>query len=160
MLPHLRPSIQKSDSFAQGDPTSPGEETDHANQTEQTQEELGEELFGSILELMANRRSQSPGQGRPGRAGASGSGTGPPVTTAGLVSALNEIQPARRAGFIPDVNSGAAVIPNIEVDQKFLTRIKHTLTEERHKLFNQIGEDRLDAADEEDATRFAPLRKR
>lgn len=149
VLPHLRPSIQKSDSFAKGDAASPGEETDPANQKEQTQEELGEELFDSILDLMANRRSQSPSQARPGRAGTAGQGTGPPVTTAGLVSALNEIQPASRAGFIPDANSGAAVIPNIEVDQQFLTRIKHTLTEERHKLFNQIGEDRLDAADED-----------
>ena len=83
-------------------------------------------MFDSILDLMANRRRQSPGQARAGLGEpvATGGGSGRPVTTANLVSALNEIQPTQRAAYIPDANSAAAVIPNVEVDQQFLTRIK------------------------------------
>jgi len=155
VLPHLRPTIQKSDSFAAGGSTHPEEARNPDGspqpQPQQTQEELGEELFDSILDLMANRRRQSPGQARAGLGEpvATGGGSGRPVTTANLVSALNEIQPTQRAAYIPDANSAAAVIPNVEVDQQFLTRIKHTLTEERHKLYSQIGEDQLEAADED-----------
>ncbi len=155
VLPHLRPTIHKSESSATGDAASPGEDpnqSEQGNRREQTQEELGEELFDSILDLMSNRRIRSPetaraGMGAPpqGRAGV----TGQPLSTANLVTALNGIQPNKRAGYIPDANSSAAIIPNVEIDEAFLTRVKQTLTEERHKLYSQIGEGRLDAADED-----------
>ncbi len=150
VLPHLRPTVQKSESGAQSGASEDGAEAEAENQV-QSQEELGEELFESILDLMANRRIHSPRRDRPGAPAGAGrsAGTGPPVTTQNLVSAISSIQPAQRAAYIPDANSSAAVIPNIEVDEQFLTRIKHTLTEERHKLFAQIGENRLEAADED-----------
>ena len=37
----------------------------------------------------------------------------------------------------------------MEIDEQFLVRVKHTLAEERHKLFDEVGADRLDAADED-----------
>jgi hypothetical protein len=99
---------------------------------------------------MANRRMRSPGQARAGLgAPKAATGAGQQVSSANLVSALNSIQPSKRADYIPDANSGAAVIPNVEIDEAFLTRVKQTLTEERHKLYNQIGEGRLEAADED-----------
>jgi hypothetical protein len=107
-------------------------------------------LFDSILDLMANRRMRAPGQARAGLGSPqSAAGTGQPVSSANLVSALNSIQPSKRAEYIPDANSAAAVIPNVELDEAFLSRVKQTLTEERHKLYNQIGDGRLDAADED-----------
>lgn len=152
VLPHLRPTIQKSAAVMHGnEAASAGESAGDDQQGEQpaqNQEELGQELFDSILDLMmANRRVRSPGRARAGTAGAVG--TGQPVTTDSLVSALNSIQPAGHAGFIPNAISRTAIIPNIEIDEAFLTRVKHTLTEERHKLYTQIGEESLDAADED-----------
>ncbi|MDJ0807760.1 MAG: DUF1631 family protein, partial [Gammaproteobacteria bacterium] len=149
VLPHLRPTVQKSESAAPGGSTDEESAADAENQAVQTQEELGEELFENILDLMANRRIHSPRRGRPGAPAGQAAASGPPVSAQNLVSAISAIQPAQRADYIPDANSSAAVIPNIEVDEQFLTRIKHTLTEERHKLFAQIGENRLDAADED-----------
>ncbi|MEN8179400.1 MAG: DUF1631 domain-containing protein [Pseudomonadota bacterium] len=151
VLPHLRPTVQKSESDADSGSSEAETEADAENETVQSPEELGEELFESILDLMANKRIHSPRQSRPGAPAGAGrsAATGPPVTTQNLVSAISSIQPAQRAAYIPDANSSAAIIPNIEVDEQFLSRIKHTLTEERHKLFAQIGENRLEAADED-----------
>ncbi|MCU7848298.1 MAG: DUF1631 domain-containing protein [Candidatus Thiodiazotropha sp. (ex Lucinoma kastoroae)] len=151
VLPHLRPSIQKSP-----DARGSGEAED-ANQSgeasEQSQEELGEELFGSILDMMASRRRVSPekGQAKANAAKAAGRqpGGAPPATHENLVSALDNIQPAKRFDFVPDVNSSAGAISNIEIDEQFLNRVKHTLAEERHKLYAEVGADRLEAADED-----------
>jgi hypothetical protein len=155
VLPHLRPTIQKTESSATGDSASQDgnpNQDQQGNRPEQTQEELGEELFDSILDLMANRRMRSPERARAGMGappqGRTGT-TGQAVSTANLVTALNRIQPSKRSGYIPDANSSAAIIPNVEIDEAFLTRVKQTLTEERHKLYSQIGEGRLDAADED-----------
>jgi hypothetical protein len=51
--------------------------------------------------------------------------------------------------MVPDVNAPGAAISNIEIDEQFLIRVKHTLAEERHKLYAEVGADRLDAADED-----------
>lgn len=150
VLPHLRPTIQKSPDTGVGG--KPGENDDGTEQ-EQSQEELGEELFTNILDMMAHRRQVSPEkmQAKAAAAAAAGRalGAAPPATPANLVSALNNIQPTRRVDYIPDANAPGTIIPNIEIDEQFLVRVKHTLAEERHKLYDEVGADRLDAADED-----------
>jgi hypothetical protein len=150
VLPHLRPTIQKSEQTASGDTANEGERAEGEERPEQTQEELGQEMFDSILDLMGNRRRQTPDRARTGL-GSPGSpaGIGQSVSTANLVSTLNNIQPSKRADYLPDANGSAAVIPNVEIDEAFLTRVKQTLTQERHKLYSQIGGGRLEAADED-----------
>lgn len=149
VLPHLRPTIQKSPDAGIGSRADKKSE----NLQEQTQEELGEELFTNILDMMAHQRRTSPEKTRAKAAAAAAAGrqpgSAPPATAAHLLSALNDIQPNRRADYIPDANSPGAIIPNIEIDEQFLVRVKHTLAEERHKLYDEIGADRLDAADED-----------
>jgi hypothetical protein len=149
VLPQLRPSIQKSPDSRGG--ASEGDE-EHAQQ-EQTQEELGEELFGSILDMMANRRRTSPEKLAAKQASAQAAGrplgSVPSATQENLVNALSNIQPAKRSDVIPDVNAPGAAISNIEIDEQFLIRVKHTLAEERHKLYTEVGADRLEAADED-----------
>lgn len=152
VLPHLRPSIQKSpDSRGAGSEEEDDEQTD--NMQEQTQEELGEELFGSILEMMANRRRVSPEKTRAKAAAAQSAGrqlgAAAPATHENLVSALDNIQPEKRFEYLPDVNAPGNAIANIEIDEQFLSRVKHTLAEERHKLYREVGADRLEAADED-----------
>lgn len=151
VLPHLRPTIQKSPDTGVGKQT--GEDADAETLQEQTQEELGEELFTNILDMMAHQRRVSPEKTRAKAAAAAAAGrqpgSAPPATPANLVSALNDIQPSRRADYIPDANGPGAIIPNIEIDEQFLVRVKHTLAEERHKLYDEVGADRLDAADED-----------
>lgn len=151
VLPHLRPAIQKSPD-AKGGPSADDKEHPEQQQ-EQTQEELGEELFGSILDMMANRRRTSPEKLAAKEASAKAAGrqpgSAPPATQENLVAALSNIQPAQRSDMIPDVNAPGAGISNIEIDEQFLIRVKHTLAEERHKLYNEVGADRLEAADED-----------
>jgi hypothetical protein len=148
VLPHLRPAIQKSPD-TQGGPSA----DDAQSEQEQTQEELGEELFGSILDMMASRRRVSPEKLAAKEASAKAAGrqlgSAPPATQENLVAALSNIQPAQRSDMIPDVNAPGAAISNIEIDEQFLVRVKHTLAEERHKLYAEVGADRLEAADED-----------
>ncbi|MEW8049068.1 MAG: DUF1631 domain-containing protein [Candidatus Thiodiazotropha sp.] len=151
VLPHLRPAIQKSPDAKGG--ASAKDEEHPEQQQEQTQEELGEELFGSILDMMASRRRISPEKLAAKEASAKAAGrqlgSAPPATQENLVAALSNIQPAQRSDMIPDVNAPGAAISNIEIDEQFLIRVKHTLAEERHKLYNEVGADRLEAADED-----------
>ncbi|MCG8035399.1 MAG: DUF1631 domain-containing protein, partial [Candidatus Thiodiazotropha taylori] len=61
----------------------------------------------------------------------------------------DNIQPEKRFEYVPDVNAPGTAIANIEIDEQFLSRVKHTLAEERHKLYAEVGADRLEAADED-----------
>ncbi|MES9863125.1 MAG: DUF1631 domain-containing protein [Candidatus Thiodiazotropha sp. LLP2] len=151
VLPHLRPSIQKS---AETKGAGSDREDEHTeNMQEQTQEELGEELFGSILDMMANRRRVSPEKAKAKAAAAQAAGrqpgASPPATQDNLVSALDNIQPEKRFEYVPDINAPGNAIANIEIDEQFLIRVKHTLAEERHKLYTEVGADRLESADED-----------
>ncbi|MES9992744.1 MAG: DUF1631 domain-containing protein [Candidatus Thiodiazotropha sp.] len=150
VLPHLRPAIQKNPDRG----VAESEDEGHPDQQqEQTQEELGEELFGSILDMMASRRRTSPEKRAAKEAAAKAAGrqlgSVPPATQENLVAALSNIQPTQRSDIIPDVNTPGAAISNIEIDEQFLIRVKHTLAEERHKLYTEVGADRLEAADED-----------
>jgi hypothetical protein len=149
VLPHLRPTIQKSPDTGVG--SSKNEDGELLEN--QTQEELGEELFTNILDMMAHQRRNSPEKARAKAAAAAAAGrqpgSVPPATPDNLINALNSIQPAHRAEYIPDANAPGAIIPNVEIDEQFLVRVKHTLAEERHKLFDEVGADRMDAADED-----------
>ncbi|MCU7796742.1 MAG: DUF1631 domain-containing protein [Candidatus Thiodiazotropha sp. (ex Myrtea spinifera)] len=151
VLPHLRPTIQKSPDTGKGESDRLDDDTEPVQ--EQTQEELGEELFTNILDMMAHQRQSSPEKARARAASAAAAGrqpgSAPPATPANLVDALNDIQPPKRADYIPDANAPGAIIPNIEIDEQFLVRVKHTLAEERHKLYDEVGADRLDSADED-----------
>lgn len=149
VLPHLRPTIQKSPDTGVGS----SKDEDGEPLENQTQEELGEELFTNILDMMAHQRRNSPEKARAKAAAAAAAGrqpgSVPPATPDNLINALNNIQPAQRAEYIPDANAPGAIIPNVEIDEQFLVRVKHTLAEERHKLFDEVGADRMDAADED-----------
>lgn len=162
VLPHLRPTIRNPQAAGQRG----GKADKFAQQTEDqnaatAEQDLGEELFDSIVGLLASRRSSSPhrhpaarqgsGSGSAGRVSGTSrhSGGGQLPTTANLVSALNDIQPATRSDYLPDASTDAPFIPNIELDEQFLTRIKQTLIEERNKLYSQIDTDQLDTVDED-----------
>jgi hypothetical protein len=149
VLPHLRPTIQKSPDTG----VTRSARGEKAPQQEEPEEELSEQLFSNILDMMALQRRNSPEKARARAAAATAAGrtpgSAPPATPANLVTALNDIQPTRRADYIPDANAPGVIIPNVEIDEQFLVRVKHTLAEERHKLYDEVGADRLDAADED-----------
>ncbi|MBL3618054.1 MAG: DUF1631 family protein, partial [gamma proteobacterium endosymbiont of Lamellibrachia anaximandri] len=160
VLPHLRPTIRNPQAAGQhgGKADRSAQQTEDQNAVT-SEQDLGEELFDSIIGLLASRRGTSPQRhsaapqesGSADRvSGASGrSGGGQLPTTANLVSALNDIQPATRSDYLPDASTEAPFIPNIELDEQFLTRIKQTLIEERNKLYSQIDTDQLDTVDED-----------
>lgn len=178
VLPHMRPSVTRSSS----EPTSRDDgrsseasknEQNNPKQVQPSSSELGDELFESIVGLMANRQhlhaSQvgavknaaqnpppPPGGAVPQQPGNNLGGSPAFNLPAGLsdssinvLSALNQIQPSKRSSYIPDASANVAVLPNIEIDQTFLNRVKQTLAEERNKLYDQMDGRRLDAADED-----------
>ncbi len=169
VLPHLRPTVRKSESAASQPKAKQESQADDAPQTSQ---ELGEELFGSILDLMSNRRHAGPPHSTLGSAddrkarpkgelpsdsiyhnyasaATPADRQGPPVAKENIVSALNEIQPEAHGDYLPDLQSATPFIPNVELDEQFLDRIKQTLIEERHKLYNQVDRNQLDTVDED-----------
>lgn len=151
VLPHLRPTITKSETI-KGEPP---EQTTLAEESN-SPEELGEELFTSILDLLgakrrglkANKRGSSPSTAAPKR-DAGGKPT-PTIKQEELVSAIQEQQQSGSANSSrPEATEDLLFIPNIEIDEQFLQRIKNTLVEERTNIYNSVSHGQLDTIDED-----------
>ena len=160
VLPHLKPTIAKPRGSETDNHSQTAEEQEQEQEQEQGQgqgqtaspEELGEALFTSILDLLgAKRRGQGTAkQQAAGAANRTADGAPiQPVQKKELVTAINELQPASRASYMPDATEDLQFIPNIEIDDRFLQRIKSTLVEERTTLYNKISQERLDTIDED-----------
>ena len=144
VLPHLKPALVKSASAE----SIPSKKSEAFQERVETPEQLGEELFNSIISLMGTRRKKSPAT----HAGSQTGTAGAPVQRAApkeLVSALNEIQPKAKTNYVPAVTEDFQFIPNIEIDEQFLERIKTTLFEERDSLYKKVGKERMDSLDED-----------
>ncbi len=151
VLPHLRPTITKSETIKR-------EEHEQTTQAEESNspEELGEELFTSILDLLgakrreikANKSGASPSTAAPKR---DASGKPPPaIKQEELVSAIQQQQQSGSSNSSrPEAAEDLLFIPNIEIDEQFLQRIKNTLVEERTNIYNSVSHGQLDTIDED-----------
>ena len=184
ILPNLKPAYIRPDGQQgkAGDASATGA-SDATGQDAETQAEeaesadLGNELFDSIIALMATRRP-------PGRRGA-GRGDGArdrpmptperaAAATGRLVSALSQNQarqavagarPERAAGSAtltmgagamaagnlagaPGAGAGGGVgYPNVQIDAAFLDRVKVALSQDREQLLEQVDPDDLSQVD-------------
>ena len=150
ILPHLKPSVQK---IAQTEAKKASQAAKQAQvEANESPEELGEALFSSILDLLgAKRKSQGGGKGKIG-SGANRAPDGTIITPAKqgeLVSAINKLQPKSTSDHLPEITKDRHSIPNIEIDEQFLQRVKSTLSDERANLYNAVGRERMNALDED-----------
>jgi hypothetical protein len=113
------------------------------------EESLGGELFQSIIDLMSTRRLR-------GRRGSARREKGPakPVAPAvaadsarRLVDALDRVQAQTTANDVADLAQTSGGVPNLEIDDAFLEKIKITLSEEREQALSQIDRENLSPID-------------
>ncbi len=153
VLPHLRPTITKSETtkseLSESMQTTPAGE-------ENTPEELGEELFTSILDLLgakrkglkANKRGSSPSTATSKRD--TNKKPIPAIKREELVTAIQEQQQTSASNSSrPEATEDLLFIPNIEIDEQFLQRIKNTLVEERTNIYNSVSHGQMDTIDED-----------
>jgi hypothetical protein len=148
VLPHLRPSVPTLGAGS-STPTPPAQSEAESD----SPDELGEELFTSILDLLGAKRREH-------KTGKTGSGTAPQQRSAGkpaqpikqedLISAIQQQQQTESAhSALPETTEDLLFIPNIEIDEQFLQRIKTTLVEERSSIYNSVGHGQIDTIDED-----------
>lgn len=106
---------------------------------------LGDEVFGSIMELLSTRRRTSPG-------GAAIPEPAPAVAAVGrqqLVSALSAIQTQNIAPTVGIANAGSGhpLIEEVALDQTLLTQVRETLADERRKVYDGVDRRKIPSAD-------------
>jgi hypothetical protein len=110
---------------------------------------LGSELFQSIIELMSTRRPtarygsarQDARAARPVAPGVSAD------STRRLMSALDTVQAGTTTRDVADLAQASGAVPNLEIDDDFLKKIKVTLSEEREQALSQIDRANLSPID-------------
>jgi len=136
ILPNLKPAVVKSKQ-SDAAPTENREE-ESAEKQPHPSRALGEELFDSILDLMAaNRQRQGRRTHEPAH----------PVPKEELISVIHHIEPSTGTLFPDSGEGGSALIPNVEIDLQLLDQIKRTLAEDRERIFEEIGEENISVAD-------------
>ncbi len=111
---------------------------------------LGEEIFNSIRNLMASRRTGDPRYAKhpeinPHMAGKPG--VKPMVDKPTLVSAIHEIQTEETPQLLPEIADPGKRPSTIEVDAAILDQIRQRLIEERDRLFQGVDENTIPSAD-------------
>lgn len=148
VLPHLRPTIAKSETRQHEQSAS----SPQAKEESSAPEELGEELFTSILDLLGAKRRElkasKPNRGSATK-GASRGKPAPPIQQNELISAIQQQQADTTNNSRPDATEDLLFIPNIEIDEQFLQRIKNTLVEERTNIYNSVSHGQIDTLDED-----------
>jgi len=106
---------------------------------------LGEQLFESIIDLMAKGQRAGP----LARTGARTAPIGAAEAAAAsreLVAAVTRIQ-AESSFDTAAVGGGSGQIPNLEIDTTFVDRVKETLRRERTQVLSQVDRDKLSPMD-------------
>ena len=162
ILPNLKPVIRKEDgTLAEVSEVTkePGtQEAGHDSTPEPTNQgnggaSFGEDLFESILELMAGRHprtSRAGGRGKPTQAHrpttpGSGAPANPVQARQQAIAVLDHIAPPslEQSGIMADVEN----LPNVEVDPEFIERVKQALATEREQVFAEVGREEMDGID-------------
>jgi hypothetical protein len=105
---------------------------------------LGEDLFGSILDLMSKRSETTHGVARPKEP------VDPDVTAAAfrdLVSAVGRVQARTTLGSVHATVADAVATPDLEIDLVFTEKVKNILSWEREQVISLIDSSNLSAMD-------------
>ena len=136
--------------YAEGTETPPGQAGGEAGPGGPSQPSgmpLGEELFNSIRELMASRRRHDARFAQHPEINPGVAGSRPMVDPPAIVSALEEIQPARSADYLPQMDESGNLPAHMEVDNALLEQVRRRLIEEREKLFQGVDPNTIPSAD-------------
>jgi len=148
VLPHLRPTIVKPETMQHQQSA-----VSQVNEENNSPEELGEELFTSILDLLGAKRRELKAGKTSRNSSAKGISRGkpaPPIQQKELISAIQKQQQAETSSSSrPEATEDLLFIPNIEIDEQFLQRIKNTLVEERTSIYNSVSHGQIDTLDED-----------
>ena len=152
VLPDLKPvHVQSARHLDPGGTAASHQRAPDSNTTKQTDVDtsLGAELFNSIVELISATRRARP-SARSGNGARSDvgkvSGVSPQIQAAAketLVAALDTIQTDTALKAAATGIGGSSGIPNIEVDDGLVDRVKHVLRKERAQILQQVDGDNL-----------------
>ncbi len=172
ILPNLKYQIKKNPNTSVpvgAAPADPGNSGDNRGDADRdysgSPSELGEEVFGTICQLLAGRHSAGGGGsatvarpqsaplraenrgGRPGMVkGNAGSVTGPALAPASsLMGSISQMQNHVRAGHT--ILSSTDYIENITVDENLINTLQQTLAEEREKILGAVDRRKVPSAD-------------
>jgi len=120
------------------------QENSQANKDGKGPTSLGEELFDSIIDLMAKR----PGAGRralPPRTEAERAAAA--ARSRELVAVVDDAQSRTTPEGVHTAVAEAVAIPNLEIDLAFIEKVKDILSHERAQVLSQIDRDKLPPMD-------------
>jgi hypothetical protein len=130
--------------------------TTHTNRADNSNynQSLGDELFGSIMQLLSRRdnQGQANAAGNQGQANATGNQGGQqsaisnPVPQTALVSALHQLQQTGNAAN-PVVSGNTGAVRSIRENNQLVAALVANLSAERDRLFDGIDRRRLPTAD-------------
>ena len=147
LLPNLKYEVRINPAMAKqqaGNDAVASEDTS-ATHHETSNQSLGDEVFGSIMQLLSRRNDE--GQKNPG-----GNGTQPspaisnPLPQTELVSALHQLQQTRQDDN-PVVTGNTATVLGVKENNQLVANLVANLSSERDRLFDGIDRRRLPAAD-------------
>jgi hypothetical protein len=100
---------------------------------------LGEELFNKIRTLMAARRHQDPRQAQRASLYTGAAGEQPMANARTLAKAIESIQPAQSADYLPHVSSdGRCLAGDLLLDQGVFEQAKEQLMEGQEKVLERL----------------------
>lgn len=148
LLPNLKYQVRIDPARAQGQTkTYPGAATAPATQTEHhgngdSNQSLGDELFGSIMQLLSHRsdNEHTKATGQPPAAISN------PVPQTELVSALQKLQQSEYTGN-PGISGNNCISNGIKENNQLVANLVDNLSADRERLFAGIDRRRLPAAD-------------
>jgi hypothetical protein len=147
LLPNLKYEVRINPAMAR---QQAGNDAVASNSTAATHHEtgnqsLGDEVFGSIMQLLSRRNEQ-------GQTNTGGNGAHPslaisnPIPQTELVSALHQLQQTRQNDS-PVVTGNTATVMGVKENNQLVANLIANLSSERDRLFDGIDRRRLPAAD-------------
>jgi len=143
LLPNLKYKVRINPEKAQVRPETMASDVTAPAGNESSNQSLGDELFGNIMQLLSRR--ETPGENT-GNHGQTGAHINNPLPQAELVSALHQLQQDNRADT-PAVTGNPFVAQDARQNEQMVTDLVANLAADRDRLFDGIDRRRLPAAD-------------
>jgi hypothetical protein len=143
ILPYLKFEVQRNPHDNR--PASAGDAADTARKSRQARQangSLADELFSSVLELIAQRN----GLDRTRQPGSQGAVSGTPLTQQEVVTAIHRVQKMRRQDPVSSFEADPSLPPDSQHEQ-LIDSMRRRINAEREQLFMGIDRRRLPSAD-------------
>jgi hypothetical protein len=147
--PAPRRKAREEKAAGAGDSTHGSLDTGTTGRGSSTGEDLGSELFESIIDLMSTRRTEAaPGSARPrSDQPAPASPDVAAESSRRLFRVLSSVQAQTTTRGISNLIEAPGGVPSLEIDNDFLEKVKVTLSEEREQALSQIERENLSPID-------------